>query len=127
MTSKNLPLSGTVPSSGGQPHVVKIPNSQVNNDEYINIFLSELNIMLLTHQYLNLVSFACFLDFYCCQPRVETKPEVSSATIRPRDQRIRDRPSVTSRGPRSGMNIEWNNVWKTMFPYNLVIFILGLK
>ncbi|XP_051754477.1 ras GTPase-activating protein-binding protein 2 isoform X2 [Ctenopharyngodon idella] len=62
VTSKNLPLSGTVPSSGGQPHVVKASNSQ---------------------------------------PRVETKPEVSSATIRPRDQRIRDRPSVTSRGPRS--------------------------
>ncbi|KTF91859.1 hypothetical protein cypCar_00021431 [Cyprinus carpio] len=62
VTSKNLPLAGTVPSSGAQPHVVKAPNSQ---------------------------------------PRVETKPEVSSSTIRPRDQRIRDRPSVTSRGPRS--------------------------
>uniref|UniRef100_A0A671SE20 Ras GTPase-activating protein-binding protein 2 n=1 Tax=Sinocyclocheilus anshuiensis TaxID=1608454 RepID=A0A671SE20_9TELE len=62
VTSKNLPLAGTIPSSGAQPHVVKAPNSQ---------------------------------------PRVETKPEVSSASIRPRDQRIRDRPSVTSRGPRS--------------------------
>ncbi|XP_050974475.1 ras GTPase-activating protein-binding protein 2 [Labeo rohita] len=62
VTSKNLPLAGTVPSSGAQPHVVKAPSSQ---------------------------------------PRVETKPEVPSATIRPRDQRIRDRPPVTSRGPRS--------------------------
>ncbi|XP_073801058.1 ras GTPase-activating protein-binding protein 2 isoform X2 [Danio rerio] len=62
VTSKNLPLSGTVPSAGGQPHVVKAPNTQ---------------------------------------PRVETKPEMLSASIRPRDQRIRDRPPVTSRGPRS--------------------------
>ncbi|XP_016430580.1 ras GTPase-activating protein-binding protein 2-like [Sinocyclocheilus rhinocerous] len=62
VTSKNLPLAGTVPSSGAQPHVIKAPNSQ---------------------------------------PRVEAKSELSSASIRPRDQRIRDRPSVTSRGPRS--------------------------
>ncbi|TRY75930.1 hypothetical protein DNTS_033496 [Danionella cerebrum] len=35
------------------------------------------------------------------KPRVEIKPEASSSGLRPRDQRTRDRPPVTSRGPRS--------------------------
>ncbi|CAL8331708.1 unnamed protein product [Lota lota] len=63
VTSKNLPPSGTVPSSGIPPHVVKVPNSQ---------------------------------------PRVEVKPETQTAPLRPRDQRTRDRPTFTPRGPRPG-------------------------
>lgn len=35
------------------------------------------------------------------QPRLEAKPDASSASIRPRDQRVRDRPFVNLRGPRS--------------------------
>lgn len=62
VTSKNLPLSGTVPSSGSSPHVVKAPNSQ---------------------------------------PRLETKLDTSPALIHPCDQRVRDRPFVNLRGPRS--------------------------
>uniref|UniRef100_A0A8C1KY76 Ras GTPase-activating protein-binding protein 2 n=2 Tax=Cyprinus carpio TaxID=7962 RepID=A0A8C1KY76_CYPCA len=79
VTSKNLPLAGTVPSSGAQPHVVKAPNSQ---------------------------------------PRVETKPEVSSSTIRPRDQRIRDRPSLSF-----VINV-FQNSFKTTFELFLWIFFL---
>ncbi|KAA0722294.1 Ras GTPase-activating protein-binding protein 2 [Triplophysa tibetana] len=63
VTSKNLPLSGSVPASGSSPLVVKAPN---------------------------------------LQPRLEAKTDASSASIRPRDQRIRDRPFVNLRGPRSG-------------------------
>uniref|UniRef100_A0AAY4AWQ0 Ras GTPase-activating protein-binding protein 2 n=1 Tax=Denticeps clupeoides TaxID=299321 RepID=A0AAY4AWQ0_9TELE len=36
------------------------------------------------------------------QPRVETKTEAQAAPIRPRDQRTRDRPAFTPRGPRPG-------------------------
>ncbi|XP_034044505.1 ras GTPase-activating protein-binding protein 2 isoform X2 [Thalassophryne amazonica] len=61
VTSKNLPPSGTVTSSGISPHVVKAPSSQ---------------------------------------PRVEAKPETQTPPLRPRDQRTRDRPAFTSRGPR---------------------------
>uniref|UniRef100_A0A8C6KTN4 Ras GTPase-activating protein-binding protein 2 n=1 Tax=Nothobranchius furzeri TaxID=105023 RepID=A0A8C6KTN4_NOTFU len=62
VTSKNLPPTGTVPSSGISPHVVKAPSSQ---------------------------------------PRVETtKQETQAAPLRPRDQRTRDRPTFTQRGPR---------------------------
>uniref|UniRef100_UPI0037E8676D ras GTPase-activating protein-binding protein 2 isoform X2 n=1 Tax=Semicossyphus pulcher TaxID=241346 RepID=UPI0037E8676D len=61
VTSKNLPPSGTVTSSGISPHVVKAPSSQ---------------------------------------PRVEAKPETQTAPLRPRDQRTRDRPAFTPRGPR---------------------------
>uniref|UniRef100_A0A671M8U3 Ras GTPase-activating protein-binding protein 2-like n=1 Tax=Sinocyclocheilus anshuiensis TaxID=1608454 RepID=A0A671M8U3_9TELE len=79
VTSKNLPLAGTVPSSGAQPHVIKAPNSQ---------------------------------------PRVEAKAELSSASIRPRDQRIRDRPSVTSRGPRSdGVSSSDSQTGKPLFSF----------
>uniref|UniRef100_A0A3Q2TKV7 G3BP stress granule assembly factor 2b n=1 Tax=Fundulus heteroclitus TaxID=8078 RepID=A0A3Q2TKV7_FUNHE len=63
VTSKNLPPSGTVPSSGLSPHVVKAPSSQ---------------------------------------PRVEAKQETPAAPLRPRDQRTRDRPTFTQRGPRPG-------------------------
>ncbi|XP_027138706.1 ras GTPase-activating protein-binding protein 2 isoform X4 [Larimichthys crocea] len=63
VTSKNLPPSGTVTSSGISPHVVKAPSSQ---------------------------------------PRVEAKPETQTAPLRPRDQRTRDRPAFTQRGPRPG-------------------------
>ncbi|XP_034544614.1 ras GTPase-activating protein-binding protein 2 isoform X3 [Notolabrus celidotus] len=63
VTSKNLPPTGTVTSSGISPHVVKAPSSQ---------------------------------------PRVEAKPETQTAPLRPRDQRTRDRPAFTSRGPRPG-------------------------
>ncbi|XP_078147014.1 ras GTPase-activating protein-binding protein 2 isoform X4 [Centroberyx gerrardi] len=34
------------------------------------------------------------------KPRVEAKPETQSAPLRPRDQRTRDRPAFTPRGPR---------------------------
>ncbi|XP_012687273.2 ras GTPase-activating protein-binding protein 2 [Clupea harengus] len=34
------------------------------------------------------------------QPRVDTKTEAQAPTMRPRDQRTRDRPTFTSRGPR---------------------------
>ncbi|KAM9792840.1 ras GTPase-activating protein-binding protein 2 isoform 1-T1 [Neosynchiropus ocellatus] len=34
------------------------------------------------------------------QPRAETKPEMQAAPMRPRDQRTRDRPAFTTRGPR---------------------------
>ncbi|XP_016145058.1 general vesicular transport factor p115-like [Sinocyclocheilus grahami] len=79
VTSKNLPLAGTVPSSGAQPHVIKAPNSQ---------------------------------------PRVEAKAELPSASIRPRDQRIRDRPSVTSRGPRSdGVSSSDSQTGKPLFSF----------
>ncbi|KAL7404531.1 hypothetical protein ABVT39_016047 [Epinephelus coioides] len=61
VTSKNLPPSGTVTSSGMSPHVVKVPSSQ---------------------------------------PRVEAKTETQTAPLRPRDQRTRDRPAFTPRGPR---------------------------
>uniref|UniRef100_A0A3P8T4E7 G3BP stress granule assembly factor 2b n=1 Tax=Amphiprion percula TaxID=161767 RepID=A0A3P8T4E7_AMPPE len=61
VTSKNLPPTGTVTSSGISPHVVKAPSSQ---------------------------------------PRVEAKPETQTAPLRPRDQRTRDRPTFTPRGPR---------------------------
>uniref|UniRef100_A0A665XDB0 GTPase activating protein (SH3 domain) binding protein 2 n=1 Tax=Echeneis naucrates TaxID=173247 RepID=A0A665XDB0_ECHNA len=61
VTSKNLPPTGTVTSSGISPHVVKAPSSQ---------------------------------------PRVEAKPETQTPPLRPRDQRTRDRPAFTSRGPR---------------------------
>ncbi|XP_068582846.1 ras GTPase-activating protein-binding protein 2 isoform X1 [Cebidichthys violaceus] len=61
VTSKNLPPSGTVPSSGIPPHVVKAPSSQ---------------------------------------PRVEAKTETQTAPLRSRDQRTRDRPAFTARGPR---------------------------
>uniref|UniRef100_I3KLL7 G3BP stress granule assembly factor 2b n=1 Tax=Oreochromis niloticus TaxID=8128 RepID=I3KLL7_ORENI len=63
VTSKNLPPSGTVTSSGISPHVVKAPSSQ---------------------------------------PRADAKPETQTAPLRPRDQRTRDRPTFTPRGPRSG-------------------------
>uniref|UniRef100_A0A671WR97 G3BP stress granule assembly factor 2b n=1 Tax=Sparus aurata TaxID=8175 RepID=A0A671WR97_SPAAU len=63
VTSKNLPPSGTVASSGISPHVVKAPSSQ---------------------------------------PRAEAKPETQTAPLRPRDQRTRDRPAFTPRGPRPG-------------------------
>uniref|UniRef100_A0A665XCD7 GTPase activating protein (SH3 domain) binding protein 2 n=1 Tax=Echeneis naucrates TaxID=173247 RepID=A0A665XCD7_ECHNA len=63
VTSKNLPPTGTVTSSGISPHVVKAPSSQ---------------------------------------PRVEAKPETQTPPLRPRDQRTRDRPAFTSRGPRPG-------------------------
>uniref|UniRef100_A0A4W6BSF7 G3BP stress granule assembly factor 2b n=1 Tax=Lates calcarifer TaxID=8187 RepID=A0A4W6BSF7_LATCA len=63
VTSKNLPPTGTVTSSGISPHVVKAPSSQ---------------------------------------PRVEAKPETQTAPLRPRDQRTRDRPAFTPRGPRPG-------------------------
>uniref|UniRef100_A0A8C4GRT4 G3BP stress granule assembly factor 2a n=1 Tax=Dicentrarchus labrax TaxID=13489 RepID=A0A8C4GRT4_DICLA len=63
VTSKNLPPTGTVTTSGISPHVVKAPSSQ---------------------------------------PRVEAKPETQTAPLRPRDQRTRDRPSFTPRGPRPG-------------------------
>lgn len=36
------------------------------------------------------------------QPRVEAKPETQTAPLRPRDQRTRDRPAFTPRGPRPG-------------------------
>uniref|UniRef100_A0A8C4F6K3 G3BP stress granule assembly factor 2a n=1 Tax=Dicentrarchus labrax TaxID=13489 RepID=A0A8C4F6K3_DICLA len=36
------------------------------------------------------------------KPRVEAKPETQTAPLRPRDQRTRDRPSFTPRGPRPG-------------------------
>uniref|UniRef100_A0A7N8XU51 G3BP stress granule assembly factor 2a n=1 Tax=Mastacembelus armatus TaxID=205130 RepID=A0A7N8XU51_9TELE len=62
VTSKNLPPTGTVTSSGMSPHV-KGPSSQ---------------------------------------PRVEAKPETQPAPLRPRDQRTRDRPAFTPRGPRPG-------------------------
>uniref|UniRef100_A0A3Q3FNZ1 G3BP stress granule assembly factor 2b n=1 Tax=Labrus bergylta TaxID=56723 RepID=A0A3Q3FNZ1_9LABR len=61
VTSKNLPPTGTVTSSGISPHVVKAPSSQ---------------------------------------PRTEAKPESQTAPSRPRDQRTRDRPAFTQRGPR---------------------------
>uniref|UniRef100_A0A3Q2CTG9 G3BP stress granule assembly factor 2b n=1 Tax=Cyprinodon variegatus TaxID=28743 RepID=A0A3Q2CTG9_CYPVA len=67
VTSKNLPPSGTVTSSGLSPHVVKAPSSQ---------------------------------------PRVEAKQETQAAPLRPRDQRTRDRPTFTQRGPRSGRDAE---------------------
>uniref|UniRef100_A0A3Q3FP50 G3BP stress granule assembly factor 2b n=1 Tax=Labrus bergylta TaxID=56723 RepID=A0A3Q3FP50_9LABR len=63
VTSKNLPPTGTVTSSGISPHVVKAPSSQ---------------------------------------PRTEAKPESQTAPSRPRDQRTRDRPAFTQRGPRPG-------------------------
>ncbi|XP_075947482.1 ras GTPase-activating protein-binding protein 2 isoform X3 [Anarhichas minor] len=61
VTSKNLPPSGTVPSSGIPPHVVKATSSQ---------------------------------------PRVDGKTETQTAPLRSRDQRTRDRPVFTARGPR---------------------------
>ncbi|XP_032418339.1 ras GTPase-activating protein-binding protein 2 isoform X1 [Xiphophorus hellerii] len=61
VTSKNLPPSGTVTSSGHSPHVVKATSSQ---------------------------------------PRVEAKQETQATPLRPRDQRTRDRPTFTQRGPR---------------------------
>ncbi|XP_033827784.1 ras GTPase-activating protein-binding protein 2 isoform X1 [Periophthalmus magnuspinnatus] len=61
VTSKNLPPTGPVATSGIPPHVVKAPSSQ---------------------------------------PRLEAKQESQSAPLRPRDQRTRDRPTFTSRGPR---------------------------
>uniref|UniRef100_A0A3Q3ILN2 GTPase activating protein (SH3 domain) binding protein 2 n=1 Tax=Monopterus albus TaxID=43700 RepID=A0A3Q3ILN2_MONAL len=61
VTSKNLPPTGTVTSSGIPPHVVKAQSSQ---------------------------------------PRAEAKPETQTAPLRARDQRTRDRPSFTPRGPR---------------------------
>ncbi|XP_041838314.1 ras GTPase-activating protein-binding protein 2 isoform X3 [Melanotaenia boesemani] len=63
VTSKNLPPTGTVTSSGISPHVVKAPSSQ---------------------------------------PRAEAKPETQTTPLRPRDQRARDRPTFTQRGPRPG-------------------------
>ncbi|KAM9792842.1 ras GTPase-activating protein-binding protein 2 isoform 3-T3 [Neosynchiropus ocellatus] len=36
------------------------------------------------------------------KPRAETKPEMQAAPMRPRDQRTRDRPAFTTRGPRPG-------------------------
>nr|XP_020447472.1 ras GTPase-activating protein-binding protein 2 isoform X3 [Monopterus albus] len=63
VTSKNLPPTGTVTSSGIPPHVVKAQSSQ---------------------------------------PRAEAKPETQTAPLRARDQRTRDRPSFTPRGPRPG-------------------------
>ncbi|XP_013887340.1 ras GTPase-activating protein-binding protein 2 isoform X3 [Austrofundulus limnaeus] len=63
VTSKNLPPSGSVASSGISPHVVKGTSSQ---------------------------------------PRVESKPETQTTPLRPRDQRTRDRPTFTQRGPRPG-------------------------
>uniref|UniRef100_A0A3Q3Q086 GTPase activating protein (SH3 domain) binding protein 2 n=1 Tax=Monopterus albus TaxID=43700 RepID=A0A3Q3Q086_MONAL len=64
VTSKNLPPTGTVTSSGIPPHVVKAQSSQ---------------------------------------PRAEAKPETQTAPLRARDQRTRDRPSFTPRGPRPGV------------------------
>uniref|UniRef100_A0A8C2WKM7 G3BP stress granule assembly factor 2b n=1 Tax=Cyclopterus lumpus TaxID=8103 RepID=A0A8C2WKM7_CYCLU len=64
VTSKNLPPSGTVASSGISPHVVKAPSSQ---------------------------------------PRGEAKTETQAAPLRSRDQRTRDRPAFTQRGPRPGV------------------------
>uniref|UniRef100_A0A8C7YPZ4 G3BP stress granule assembly factor 2b n=1 Tax=Oryzias sinensis TaxID=183150 RepID=A0A8C7YPZ4_9TELE len=61
VTSKNLPPTGTVTSSGISPHVVKAPSSQ---------------------------------------QRIEAKSETQAAPLRPRDQRTRDRPTFTQRGPR---------------------------
>ncbi|XP_023189666.1 ras GTPase-activating protein-binding protein 2 isoform X1 [Xiphophorus maculatus] len=61
VTSKNLPPSGTVTSSGHSPHVLKATSSQ---------------------------------------PRVEAKQETQATPLRPRDQRTRDRPTFTQRGPR---------------------------
>ncbi|KAM8878863.1 ras GTPase-activating protein-binding protein 2 isoform 2-T2 [Spinachia spinachia] len=61
VTSKNLPPSGTVPSSGMPPHVVKAPSSQT---------------------------------------RIDGKTETQTAPLRSRDQRTRDRPTFTQRGPR---------------------------
>ncbi|XP_037328143.2 ras GTPase-activating protein-binding protein 2 isoform X7 [Pungitius pungitius] len=61
VTSKNLPPSGTVPSSGMPPHVVKAPSSQA---------------------------------------RIDGKTETQTAPLRSRDQRTRDRPAFTQRGPR---------------------------
>lgn len=61
VTSKNLPPSGPVVTTGISPHVVKAPSSQ---------------------------------------PRVEAKQDNQSVPLRPRDQRTRDRPTFTSRGPR---------------------------
>lgn len=43
-----------------------------------------------------------FGDTFSIQPRVEAKPETQTAPIRPRDQRTRDRPTFTQRGPRPG-------------------------
>uniref|UniRef100_M4A6E6 G3BP stress granule assembly factor 2b n=1 Tax=Xiphophorus maculatus TaxID=8083 RepID=M4A6E6_XIPMA len=63
VTSKNLPPSGTVTSSGHSPHVLKATSSQ---------------------------------------PRVEAKQETQATPLRPRDQRTRDRPTFTQRGPRPG-------------------------
>ncbi|KAM6940309.1 ras GTPase-activating protein-binding protein 2 isoform 3-T3 [Xenentodon cancila] len=63
VTSKNLPPTGTVTSSGISPHVVKAPSSQ---------------------------------------PRVEAKSDTQTVPLRPRDQRTRDRPTFTQRGPRPG-------------------------
>uniref|UniRef100_A0A4W4HHD4 GTPase activating protein (SH3 domain) binding protein 2 n=1 Tax=Electrophorus electricus TaxID=8005 RepID=A0A4W4HHD4_ELEEL len=63
VTSKNLPLSGSGPSSGIPPHVVKVTTSQ---------------------------------------PRAEVRSEASAVPLRPRDQRVRDRPALSSRGPRTG-------------------------
>uniref|UniRef100_G3PZ70 G3BP stress granule assembly factor 2a n=1 Tax=Gasterosteus aculeatus aculeatus TaxID=481459 RepID=G3PZ70_GASAC len=63
VTSKNLPPSGTVPSSGMPPHVVKAPSSQA---------------------------------------RIDGKTETQTAPLRSRDQRTRDRPTFTQRGPRPG-------------------------
>ncbi|KAK1791473.1 hypothetical protein P4O66_013160 [Electrophorus voltai] len=65
VTSKNLPLSGSGPSSGIPPHVVKVTTSQ---------------------------------------PRAEVRSEASAVPLRPRDQRVRDRPALSSRGPRTGEN-----------------------
>ncbi|XP_038569113.1 ras GTPase-activating protein-binding protein 2 isoform X3 [Micropterus salmoides] len=67
VTSKNLPPTGTVASSGISPHVVKAPGTQ---------------------------------------PRVEAKPETQTAPLRPRDQRTRDRPPFTQRGPRPGGRVD---------------------
>ncbi|XP_051993269.1 ras GTPase-activating protein-binding protein 2 isoform X2 [Xyrauchen texanus] len=78
VTSKNLPLSGTVPTSGGSAHAVKAPNSQ---------------------------------------SRVEAKPETSSASIRPRDQRVSDRPSVSSRGTRSDGSSAESQTGKPYFSF----------
>lgn len=68
VTSKNLPPSGTVPSTGFPPHVVKAPASQ----------------------------------------RGETKSEAQILSPRMRDQRLRDRPGLISRGPRPGREGEQN-------------------
>lgn len=61
-----------------------------------------------TNYYINNKSKSLQTKMHSCatslliQPRVEAKPETQTAPLRPRDQRTRDRPAFTQRGPRPG-------------------------